>query len=1275
MSETRSYLNIKLVPKKAYKNLKRSLESIAIRLNNAMLEMRKERASISFSCFSQISKKLENQFGVEIQETFLQFMTFILKDFRSFLMPINKQPSIGSTDPNSLFDFKEFIASREKSYHQFYTLLMNTQMFTRFIEERTFFSDKYTSLAFFDECLNKIESTENADFSTFQLIEQDDRDKHDRTVTSFISDPESLINSSNYNQPYKYNKFGPFNHDLFLKEPILSHFDNHRKSSVESRAFENAGPSNRLLGSLSNLDLEQQNSTSSPMMKRTKHEVRSAQRIAKRLSETPLTWSKCLISYCYSLWFVHLHSYVRANQQLSLKAKLKIAFNVLQRMQSLDLHPLDEVCYRVLMLLAGVYNQPVLAIKILHQMKENNVVPSSISYGYYSKAVLESEWKADATDENLFWKKLRHLVQVTGYLRRLGKLNAERRLKEENSQPDWEHKTTMNDLSNVLPSLDKHDSLFSRQNSRTNSSFRDKKLNKNRTLFNEELAQKSNCIMRDNQTNRFSNLINHSEEAGLLINSRIYQSYTKDKKKIFERRRHKSEELSDQHTFNLLKIKEELVNVSSTLLPSTPSNAMISRKNFFRSQSLSVYKHEDAHTLNNLTNDLNQCKTILEQHTRTPSTASSQIVEQDNSSSNDLTNLVNRSNNLNKKTSSKDSIRRLSELSASNCSDEHINKANLQSMESLDSENSTFSPLKDAIKNMNPFFTNAIGENKVASTLRSSFRTMKSFSKSQFANSSFFKYSTSLTRQQSSTGAESARSIKNSLPENGLSSESLNNNEIKCNMTTSRSSTLPLSVSSTASNESESSKKSNSSIETESTTNTTVQPTSEMTKSHSSTDFNSIWSTKFNTNKHMDYLNSTFKFATSTAMNRLSEIKSTLSASSTSSPNKPIGQPQSASTTQSNNNALFTNLGQNTSALFTNIASMVADKLPANVGPFSEYYMADYTDGGTTETNKQQSETFVSGKFFETLEQQYRQSRESSATPILKIEITSCSRCYNCMAILYDEELMGEWSPDDSNLNATCRYCKNGFVPKLSIKVKYNLDFNSSSLNGEESSINLDADNCADKVEEEPSFKDYRKFSLAYLSPIVLRKELENVVENEGDFCLLNPQFTVEHEIIYWNLIWYFKRINLPTHLTGLYLTQFLKAKSVDDLKLVDSSNLDFRNVNVICLWDNEDLYEDIPRPLYYFWKKSYISDDEETSALVSALVTERTDNPNKIIFNRLLDLICNDNLADAIRVFIAKRKTIKTYPNTKYVYSIYRDLLFLLFAAHDRSKIDHSKF
>jgi hypothetical protein len=61
--------------------------------------------------------------------------------------------------------------------------------------------------------------------------------------------------------------------------------------------------------------------------------------------------------------------------------------------------------------------------------------------------------------------------------------------------------------------------------------------------------------------------------------------------------------------------------------------------------------------------------------------------------------------------------------------------------------------------------------------------------------------------------------------------------------------------------------------------------------------------------------------------------------------------------------------------------------------------------------------------------------------------------------------------------------------------------------------------------------------TVPYLSPLVLRKEVENVLTNEGDLCLTKPEFVDEHPIIYWNLIWYFKRINLPSHLPGLCLS------------------------------------------------------------------------------------------------------------------------------------------
>lgn len=65
---------------------------------------------------------------------------------------------------------KGFLKSRDKSYHKFYTHLMKMQAFSRFIEERSFVSNKDTSLAFFDECLDRVDETRDEP----RLIENDD---------------------------------------------------------------------------------------------------------------------------------------------------------------------------------------------------------------------------------------------------------------------------------------------------------------------------------------------------------------------------------------------------------------------------------------------------------------------------------------------------------------------------------------------------------------------------------------------------------------------------------------------------------------------------------------------------------------------------------------------------------------------------------------------------------------------------------------------------------------------------------------------------------------------------------------------------------------------------------------------------------------------------------------------------------------------------------------------------------------------------------------------
>ena len=44
-----------------------------------------------------------------------------------------------------------------------------------------------------------------------------------------------------------------------------------------------------------------------------------------------------------------------------------------------------QVCYRVLMQLAGQYNKPGLAVQVFSLMKRHGVQPNAITYGYYNR--------------------------------------------------------------------------------------------------------------------------------------------------------------------------------------------------------------------------------------------------------------------------------------------------------------------------------------------------------------------------------------------------------------------------------------------------------------------------------------------------------------------------------------------------------------------------------------------------------------------------------------------------------------------------------------------------------------------------------------------------------------------------------------------------------------------------------------------------------------------------------------------------------------------------
>ncbi|XP_059175124.1 C-myc promoter-binding protein-like isoform X1 [Physella acuta] len=324
-------------------------------------------------------KKQDMQLEFAIQEVFLRFTACLLKDYKNFLNPIMKQPNSRTTDASSLFDMQGFLKSRDKANTKFFSQLMHTQMFFRFIEERSFVSDKDASLAFFDECAEKVDETSD----TPKLIEIDNSQMSERTV--FIMPPEPV------NLPegvkYSYNGFPELNQELFLAN----------KKSVLPVPTKATCPN-------------------SPLARRTKQEVKSAQKVAQQQVGNPKLWAKCLVSYCYSLWFVVFPAFVQARPK-KIEA-LKIGFAVLRKMQEAKLITVDELCYRVLMQLAGQYNKPGLAVQVFSQMKKNGVQPNAITYGYYNKVMLEAKWPSPQSKGRLRWLKIRNVIIGVAQFRR-----------------------------------------------------------------------------------------------------------------------------------------------------------------------------------------------------------------------------------------------------------------------------------------------------------------------------------------------------------------------------------------------------------------------------------------------------------------------------------------------------------------------------------------------------------------------------------------------------------------------------------------------------------------------------------------------------------------------------------------------------------------------------------------------------------------------------------------------------------------------------------------
>lgn len=371
-----------MLPKRAAQTLKQTLRKLEEETNQMP-------AGSTNSLDRDFKRKCREQnLELLIQEAFLRFMASILKGYREYLVPMSKAPTAGSTDPNALFQMDAFLRSRDKAHHKFYNIMMTTQMFIRFIEERSIVSDGYQGLAFFDECSDKVPACDDqSSVNQVRLIDWDSGQNSERA--KYIFPPDTLSTTDS---------------DITAKPPLTTSFTLNPALLKRSKA------------QLSKL-VNSPSAPGSPMARRTKYEIKMAQKQARICQLKPGSWAHHLLATCYSLYFLILPSILLQSPD-DIADTLKASYDVLSKANKLHI-TCDEVCYRVMMQLCGIHNLPILAVRLYYLMKRAGIQPNAVTYGFYNRCVLEAQWPSDTgTQSKLRWSRLKNVILAVAQFKR-----------------------------------------------------------------------------------------------------------------------------------------------------------------------------------------------------------------------------------------------------------------------------------------------------------------------------------------------------------------------------------------------------------------------------------------------------------------------------------------------------------------------------------------------------------------------------------------------------------------------------------------------------------------------------------------------------------------------------------------------------------------------------------------------------------------------------------------------------------------------------------------
>uniref|UniRef100_UPI003AADB7B5 C-myc promoter-binding protein n=1 Tax=Centroberyx gerrardi TaxID=166262 RepID=UPI003AADB7B5 len=1103
--EDKKALTWKILPRRACKHLLNTLNKLHQQLiEGGQLNREDVQMEHTVTDNELNGGKSLHTLELEIQEAFLRFMAAILRGYRSYLLPITQAPSEKTTDASSLFDLQGFLKSRDRSHQRFYSLMTKTQMFIRFIEECSFVSDKDASLAFFDECVDKLFTTggkmDSERPEDTRLIELDESHRSEHTV--YINPPElpPLPQGEEHPLCYSYSGFPVLNAKLL--EPLEG--PNPPSASMAPRHSSPASPT--------------------AIFRRSKQEIKLAQKMAKTYSSMPQMWSKCLLRHCYGLWFICLPAYVSTCH--SKVRALRMAYDVLRKMQDKKLQAPDEVCYRVLLQLCGQYGQPVLAVRVLFEMKKAGVQPNAITYGYYNKAVLESTWPSTTRGGYFLWGKLRNVILGVVQFKQVG-----RKQQPPLRDPQLSDGSDLDTVS--------HGSLDSANDSAEHTSID--------TDFTKMDSSDDGCSTGGQSDQGYDSLSKEEERmAGRESDNTPLVEDKGQRQSSNGSRLHSSPSSSDTRTPCGVLPKTQrpksldLSGGQGTARRSAP-NLSSTKQHHLAADRLHGVEEEETGT------DTNKQKPLVERRV-----SCSGAVERPGACSVSIERSVSCSVGTVSRTGIETGFDPLSLM------------ATETEQECEEDSGGTSTARRDLAEEIEMYMNN------VNSPLSSRTPSMD-------------------LQNPSSPLLHPAPSPHTSpRPPTLLRSNTHLSLPVKSKERLRSSPSLPLGVC----------------HKDRERPSSLVSPSSP-TPSTSSFSMDSLFTPT------LDIFKSSVILAGKGVAEKASRLYSRLSSQTSLTQDANCDQISVSSLTSGEADC---------SSLFDNDSCLDPDGFTSpQHGSVSRLRRSPV--GGNLGSPSTPNRVFRHNSFSGGLALPSRAPHTPDSSPdtsrfhlthnySIEVLMSSCSLCKTCDCLVYDEEIMAGWTANDSNLNSTCPFCGTPFLPFLNVEIKdlrplsrsckesnpVTEEDTSASLNPE---AKMSATPCATQTSTAPPQDQESSgsagpammsapaspsapVSVPYLSPLVLWKELESLLVNEGEQAISSPSIVDQHPIVFWNLVWYFRRLELPSNLPALILAS--QHCSHGDQTSQSVSSEDSKHVFVRIMWDNLKLHQDKVQPCYVLW-------------------------------------------------------------------------------------------